>query len=667
MRITSIRAKNFLGFGEEGVHLDQLEDSTIIVGPNGSGKSSLFRAIAFVAQQLKQIQGPARGPVDPAWFYQMDTSRKLFVEVGVRLSALERGAAVNSGVLGLMYEPRSVPFKHIGNLNTQAATRAIYLVNSKCQGLFEPWLKDELFFTVEATPGRMSVPHVYIRTSTPETGVVIEEDGITNCAYLRPLNDLMLESEVWDELSHRFASRFELGQPDFALPEEVAQEIASKFTPVWFLAHQEPRQEGSRRLHLEASEGRYYEPMARELVLSLGRFLGITDSDPFRVTLFRTLSLILHRSVVHLSDLRLKSFQEVDPKNGSPGPIELIDGTDFSNRLFAMKNSKHPEERRRYGDFKREFQQVAGYDVDVVLDQRYVPPQGNSKEEVYETYAKVLFSSEEVSFTTEFAAAGLSELALVLFAVSGHLESTVLLDEPAMNLHPVKQKELHARLRSLAQVARNQLIVVTHSPEFVSPADIPFTIRIAKVGEECRVQRLKGSSRSLEGLEEKLLDADPLLGRVLFASGVILVEGEGEQAAFPVWFRKLNRELDLSSAGVVFHNVHGDGNFDRYAKVLGAWEVPFMMVGDGKARERLVKLGDRGVWFLDDDLTQLFDRCYPAEFGKLKEEWHDGAKNPLVARLLAERTAPPAPVEELWKSLKPLVDSCSTAGPKSSQ
>jgi energy-coupling factor transporter ATP-binding protein EcfA2 len=237
MRITSIRARNFLGFGEEGVLVEGLEESTVIVGPNGSGKTSLFRVLEFVAQQLEGRSGFARRSVEPEWFHQQDTGRELIVEVGVRLNDSEMEAAVQSGILGLMHEPISVLPGHIGNLNRRTATEAIYLVHSKCRGLFEPWLGGELFFTVKTSPGRMSIPDVYVRTSGLATDFAVVENGVARNPYRNLHNIFRLESEVWAELAHRFAGKFDQGQPNFVLSDESAQGIASQFTPDWLYAN----------------------------------------------------------------------------------------------------------------------------------------------------------------------------------------------------------------------------------------------------------------------------------------------------------------------------------------------------------------------------------------------------------------------------------------------
>lgn len=662
MKVTSIRAKNFLGFGEEGIRVEGLGDSTIIVGPNGSGKSSLFRALEFVAQQLERIQGPGSGAVEPEWIHRMDTGRKLLVEVGIRLNKPELKAAVQSGVLGLMYEPRSDTFDREGNINPQAASTAISLVHSKCRGLFESWLGEELFFTVEVNPGRMSSPDVYVRTAIPESGLVVTQDGVAKNPFRHPTSIFRLEREVWKELALRFPGKFDLRQPDFVFSEESAQEIASRFTSDWIWANLDSNEGVPMKLYLERCDGRSRDPMTRGLVLDLSVFLGITDRDVFSVSLFGTLSQIFSSSIVLLSDTRLKSLHPFDPRAEVHAPIQLVRGFDLSDDLYGLKNSKQLEGRRRYEAFKSEFQQMSGYNIDVVLDQRFVSPPDTSKEGAYEPFTRVMFSQGNLTFSTEFAAAGLAELALVLFAALGHQDSVVLLDEPALNLHPAMQKSLHTRLSSVVETSGIQLMIVTHSPEFVSPTDIRSAIRLSTEGEKCKVQRLKGSTRRMEGLEEKLLDADPSLGRVLFATGVLLVEGEGEQAALPAWLRKLNGGVDLSTFGITFHNVHGDANFERYSEVLDAWGVPFRMVGDGIAKERLLKLGERGTWYPENDLTELFEKYYPDEFRELNNEWHEGAKNPLVARLLAERTAPPPPVEELWKFIESFLDSLPASG-----
>src|SRR5690349_21134254 len=55
----SIRLKNLLSYGEEGVSLD-LEPLNVLIGPNGSGKSNLIEAISLLAAAPRDLLRPFR-------------------------------------------------------------------------------------------------------------------------------------------------------------------------------------------------------------------------------------------------------------------------------------------------------------------------------------------------------------------------------------------------------------------------------------------------------------------------------------------------------------------------------------------------------------------------------------------------------------------------------
>ena len=57
--LRSIRARDLLSFGPEGVDLD-LPALTVLIGPNGSGKSNLFEALGLLHASPSQLARPVR-------------------------------------------------------------------------------------------------------------------------------------------------------------------------------------------------------------------------------------------------------------------------------------------------------------------------------------------------------------------------------------------------------------------------------------------------------------------------------------------------------------------------------------------------------------------------------------------------------------------------------
>jgi energy-coupling factor transporter ATP-binding protein EcfA2 len=133
------------------------------------------------------------------------------------------------------------------------------------------------------------------------------------------------------------------------------------------------------------------------------------------------------------------------------------------------------------------------------------------------------------------------ELLVVLTLLAGQEGKVLLLDEPALNLHPTMQVELRKILEESAST--NQILVVTHSPLLVSldysdhtwrlsyGADGTNAIGLRELGTPAEVRRRIGGAIT----EEKL-------GTLLFASGVVAVEGPGDKYATEEFDMKLGKK-----------------------------------------------------------------------------------------------------------------------------
>jgi predicted ATP-dependent endonuclease of OLD family len=108
----------------------------------------------------------------------------------------------------------------------------------------------------------------------------------------------------------------------------------------------------------------------------------------------------------------------------------------------------------------------------------------------------------------------------------------LLLDEPELSLHPQAQKRLYAELRSRAEVG--QIVISTHSPHFVSWADIQNGAKIY------RANLVPGDGTSLSTLSDETIKSiagvtsdkknrklyDVVAKEVFFSTGCLFVEGQ---------------------------------------------------------------------------------------------------------------------------------------------
>lgn len=590
MRITSLRAENFLSFGRFELDLD--EGLTVAVGPNGGGKSNVVRILDVVrrgveAANADQPHGPSSLRVYADAARQGAARGGFRVAVGVALNETDDREFLVSWVRA------AVMMEFLANEQNFRSREELdrFLLDHVTMAELEPLFEGRLVVVYEAAPSNSFV-----------VGYEFTSDGETFCYQL--VGGSRTGMIVAGELDPRPGpSSYSPKSGRALLLEDAGTTSPSPQEPLVFtFARLLPHGFDGVRLtassmHI-ASDSSVVEEFYRRFGFDFQTARGMYTLAAVFAPLLREISIVRdHRGTPR------KDFRAEELTTASDGlvPAEL------PRELLRLRQGTAAE-RARFAEIQARFRQLTEAEFDLEVSPASSPsslasavaatPQaladyGNPSQQAeripwFNISVRVRDGSVDVPL--EFAGAGRWE-SIVLSAALPEAGGTIVLDEPATSLHATLQRRL---LEQLCQ-RRAQSLLITHSP-FLIPSSQTELRSIVRLSRRSGVTELHKLAPALElsGEEdsvpiarlEQMLSESSDVRALLFSEAVILTEGGTEKGALERWLPQAAAQSGLQppeDLNIAIVNVGGDTAFASFVHYLNCFGLPWVIFSDGQA------------------------------------------------------------------------------------
>jgi len=211
-------------------------------------------------------------------------------------------------------------------------------------------------------------------------------------------------------------------------------------------------------------------------------------------------------------------------------------------------------------------------------------------------------------------------------------DALIAIEEPEIFLHPHSQRSLHFLFKELARTG-SQIFYSTHSGNFVDiehfdhiclvekrvddEGDVSTQVRQVFVEQLLNERRrlYPGVDMSEESLRERYYNLCTLEhNEAFFARKVILVEGQTEEYALPVYAKALGYDLDTRGVSIV--NAHSKNSLDQLYQLYAAFGIPVYLIFDNDLG------GNESDLRMNEKLLQMLGRePQSAPPGEITEEY----------------------------------------------
>jgi len=571
MKLLFLDSRNFLSLSDRICFEKDKnpQKRTIIVGPNNVGKTNVTRALKFIREVCENT---FRGqPV--SFVNKYSGGREFKLKIGFRLDKEERE---DLNLFVKTYAESTLKKINISNNDITKIKKEPFLNKEEIKKFLSKTLKEaaprllQFIFIEKLSSASIIVryiedgsPLVHVELNVDEDKIKLDSRNcickinVPNSFPVKDFKSLLIEFlEENNEVEIESLLNFILERGCLSLGDIGISEVDEE-----------------KRRSFKAILYKYNYPLEPGRIINLYYFL---------------LHMFASR-IILLDEIRTRSLKQIKDEHfkkeiESHSPYYYGTGEDLALFLFKLKNSQEKKDRETYHRIEDLFKEFTGLKFDV-------------------------------SISSEYPAS--KEKSSICYKLVGNRNCVIILDEPALHLHPAKQRKLMG-LIDKAEESINQFIIITHSPYLIGIDSLEDVLRFNLEENKTKVYPVVNIFN--QGNEDKIKKEfilNPHYKNILFAKGVIIVEGESEEIGVRYLLQKAG--FSLEEHDVEIFNAHGDTHFEISAKTAKMLNIPYVIVCDKKAFSQIPgELQSDVFHFGEDDFVEFLDTEFSAACKRIK-------------------------------------------------
>lgn len=522
MKLSKIDIRNLYSYKEASI---DLEKYNVVVGPNASGKTNLTRILRLlkaygqdaVRLDIKRLPKKLR----------LDQSASSSVLIGLNFTDLE------------MKMLMQVIFND--ELNTEKFPE---IMKSACLGFY--WvdtISDEPYpETIFRLANGFSLIH-----STGSENLTLLQEMPTIDKFRSELAKIMeMTGAQGSELRTKFKERHNFEYDQLLFRQEFRQKFLSGDSIDNFFTF-----DGVNiKIPNMVREVTYDYSSPKKHQQEIFDFTGSQKSTGLNIGIWYLLGYLFNEKIILVSEVR--------PYYSGLARI-----------LFDIKNTYGYEEheRRLQEGFSKIFPGVS-FDV-----RRRPAPRENSTKEKRELPPLVIITEGDGGhYQLEDSASGYFEVLYLLSSIANARDNTLIVDEPALHLHPTKIRELGRALRDMVKNSNNQVVLITHSPYFVDYSLLTEPDQLAS-SALLYVKKQQNTSQIVHKPADLEVNLKPHLFKpeIFFSRSNIIVEGAADLAVLTAISDAYGGIFDKHDIFIV--DAWGKGGVKGYLPILKAYQI----------------------------------------------------------------------------------------------